>query len=57
MAVERDVSLVLTVHRMVSGLPSTSHLSVSLKLQLGSSPRRAGYAIAASNGYLVTAEP
>jgi hypothetical protein len=57
MAVERDVSLVLTVHRTVAGLSSTSHLSVSLKLQLGSSPRRPGYALAASNGYLVTAEP
>jgi hypothetical protein len=56
-AVERDVSLVLTVHRMVAGLPTTSHLSISLKLQLGSSPRRPGYAIAASNGYLVRAEP
>jgi hypothetical protein len=57
MAVERDVSLVLTVHCVLAGVQTTSRLSVSLKLQLGSSPTRPGYAVAASNGYLVRAEP
>lgn len=57
MAVERDVFLVLTVHRIVAGVQLTSHLSISLMLQLGSSPRRPGYAVAASNGFLVRAEP
>ncbi|MDP9092403.1 MAG: hypothetical protein M3N95_05520 [Actinomycetota bacterium] len=57
LAVERDVSIVLVVHRVLAGRLSTSRLSVSVKLQLGSSPRRPGYAIAAANDFLVNAEP
>jgi hypothetical protein len=49
----RDVSLTVIQHTTVSGRPALSRFSVSLQLQLGSSPRHAGYAMAVTNNYVI----
>lgn len=55
LATARDVSLTVAQHTTVAGRTVVTRYAVSLQLQLGSSPRHAGYAMAVSDNYVVQA--
>jgi hypothetical protein len=54
LAAGRAVTATLILHATVSGRPTTSRFSVSLELQLGSALHHGGYAMAATNNYVIS---